>query len=333
MKQQKFSVAAVQASPVVLDRDATVEKACQLIAEAASRGARLIVFPEAFIPTYPDWVWALAPGEAGKHAALYAQLLEQSVVVPSPATERLCQAARDAGAFVVMGINERNDEASSTSLYCCLLYIDDKGEIIGKHRKLVPTAAERLVWAQGDGSTLGAYDTDLGKLGGLICWENYMPLARYAMYAWGTEVYLAPTWDRGEPWLSTLRHIAKEGGVYVVGVCSVMRRDDLPEGVTARVRYQGDGEEWINTGESAIVSPRGEILAGPVSAKEEILYAEVDLASLGSRWWLDVAGHYGRPDVFELTVRRDARPMVRDGASMDGVTGEAAGEVRVEEPA
>ncbi|HEX5939732.1 MAG TPA: carbon-nitrogen hydrolase family protein [Dehalococcoidia bacterium] len=313
MSEGTFSIAAVQATPVVLDREATVEKACGLIAEAASRGARLVVFPEAFIPTYPDWVWALAPGEVGKHAGLYAELLEQAVSVPSPATERLCQAARDAGAYVVMGINERNDEASGSSLYCCLLYIDDKGQIMGKHRKLVPTAAERLVWAQGDGSTLEAYDTGLGKLGGLICWENYMPLARYAMYAWGTQIYVAPTWDRGEPWLSTLRHIAKEGGVYVVGVCSTMRQSDLPEGVIGRVRYEGDGEDWINTGESAIVNPRGEVVAGPVSKKEEIIYAEVDPSSLGSRWWLDVAGHYGRPDVFGLTVRRDARPMISDG--------------------
>jgi nitrilase len=319
MSRQPFSIAAVQASSVVLDREATVSKACELIAEAASRGARLVVFPEAFIPNYPDWVWAMPPGEAGKHAALYAELLDQAVVVPSPATDRLCQAARDAGVYVVMGINERNDEASGTSLYNSLIYIDSQGQIMGTHRKLVPTGAERLVWAQGDGSTLGAYETELGKLGGLICWENYMPLARYAMYAWGTQIYVAPTWDRGEPWLSTLRHIAKEGGVYVVGVCSVMRKDDLPEGVTARVRYQGDGEEWINTGESAIVNPRGEVVAGPVSKKEEILYAEVDLSTLGSRWWLDVAGHYGRPDVFELTVRRDSRPMVRDGASADGI--------------
>ncbi|MEX2237592.1 MAG: carbon-nitrogen hydrolase family protein [Dehalococcoidia bacterium] len=308
----KFTIAAVQASPVILDREATVDKACKLIAEAAAGGARLIVFPEAFIPTYPDWIWALPPGDFSGQSSLFARLLDQAVTIPSPATDRLCQAAREANAYVVMGMDERNNEASGASLYCTLLYIDNKGEIMGKHRKLVPTGAERLVWAQGDGSTLEAFDTELGKLGGLICWENYMPLARYAMYAWGTQIYVAPTWDRGEPWLSTLRHIAKEGGVYVVGVCTALRRDAMPADIAARVRYSENGDEWINVGDSAIVSPTGKFLAGPVSRKEEILYAEVDPDEFGHRWELDVAGHYGRPDVFQLSVRRDARPMVSD---------------------
>jgi nitrilase len=308
---QPFVVAAVQATPVFLDRAATVEKACRLIAEAGSRGARLIVFPETFIPTYPDWIWALPPGEFAAQHELYVRLLDQSVDVPGETTRELGAAARAAGAYVVMGINERNIEASGSSLYNTLLYIDDTGELLGKHRKLVPTGAERLVWAQGDGSTLETYDAPFGRIGGLICWENYMPLARYTMFAWGTQIYVAPTWDRGEPWLSTLRHIAAEGRVYVIGCCIVMKRSDVPPEIAAKVRYKGD-EEWINVGDSAIVAPNGEFIAGPVSEREEILYAEVDLTRLGSKMMLDVAGHYGRPDIFQLTVRRDARPMVRD---------------------
>jgi predicted amidohydrolase len=199
-----FKIAAVQAAPVFLDREATVAKARELIAEAGRSGARLVVFPEAFIPTYPDWVWRIPPGQHQMLADMYAELLEQSVEIPGPVTEKLCEAARQAGIYVVMGLNERNANASNASMYNTLLYIDPDGNLMGKHQKLVPTAPERMVWAQGDGSTLEVYDTSLGKLGGLICWENYMPLARYSLYAWGTQIYLAPTWDSGEPWLLPL---------------------------------------------------------------------------------------------------------------------------------
>jgi nitrilase len=193
------------------------------------------------------------------------------------------------------------------------LYIDAQGEILGKHRKLVPTGGERLVWAQGDGSTLQVYDTPLGKLGGLICWENYMPLARYTMYAWGTQIYVAATWDRGQPWLSTLRHIAKEGGVYVIGCCIAMRKDDIPDRYSAmKQKFYAEVDEWINIGDSAIVNPEGEFIAGPVRKQEEILYAEIDPRMMqGPKWMLDVAGHYARPDVFQLTVHTDERRMIR----------------------
>src|SRR5919205_2675476 len=233
-----FKIAAVQTAPVFMDREATVAKACELIAEAGQSGAGLVVFPEAFILTYPDWVWRIPPGEHGMLADLYAELLEQSVTLPGPATDQLCRAARQAGVYVVIGLNERNAQASNASLYNTLLYIDAEGNLLGKHQKLVPTAPERMIWAQGDGSTLQVYDTPFGKLGGLICWENYMPLARYAMYAWGTQIYVAATWDRGEPWLSTLRHIAKEGGVYVIGCCTALRKSDLPADL--RERYYAE---------------------------------------------------------------------------------------------
>jgi len=307
-----FKVAAVQATPVFLDREATIDKACELIATAGSEGARLIVFPEAFIPTYPEWVWGIPPGEQGLLNELYSELLTNSVTIPSDATDRLCEAARLANAYVVMGMSERNVEASGASLYNTLLYIDAQGEILGKHRKLVPTGGERLLWAQGDGSTLQVYDTPLGKLGGLICWENYMPLARYAMYAWGTQIYVAATWDRGQPWLSTLRHIAKEGRVYVIGCCIAMRKDDIPDRYSMKQKFYAEMDEWINIGDSVIVNPEGEFIAGPVRKQEAILYAEIDPRMVqGPKWMLDVAGHYARPDVFQLTVHTDERRMIR----------------------
>jgi nitrilase len=307
-----FKVAAVQASPVFLNRDATIDKACELIAEAGREGARLIVFPEAFIPAYPDWVWKIPSGEEEVLNELYAELLANSVTIPGDATERLCRAARLANAYVVIGMSERNAEASGASLYNTLLYIDAQGQILGKHRKLVPTGGERLVWAQGDGSTLQVYDTPLGKLGGLICWENYMPLARYTMYAWGTQIYVAVTWDRGQPWLSTLRHIAKEGRVYVIGCCIAMRKDDIPDRYAMKQKFYAEADEWINIGDSAIVNPEGQFIAGPVRKQEEILYAELDPKMMqGPKWMLDVAGHYARPDIFQLTVHTDARQMIR----------------------
>jgi nitrilase len=259
------------------------------------------------------------------HNKLYADLLANSVDVPSDGTAKLCAAARKAKAAVVMGINERNVAGSGTSLYNSLLYIDAAGDILGVHRKLVPTNAERLVWAPGDGSTLQAYDTPLGKVGGLICWENYMPLARYAMYAWGTEIYLAPTWDRGQSWTATLQHIAKEGRCYVVGCCIAMRKDDIPDRYDLKSRFYANAGEWINVGDSAIVAPGGEIVAGPARMKEEILYAEIDPVKIDeSRYLFDVAGHYSRPDVFELTVHQEPRPIVTtNGARSDAAVAPA----------
>jgi len=311
-KHQTFIVATAQAAPVFLDRAATVEKACDLIASAAREGARLIVFPEGFIPTYPNWVWVVPAGDWKTLHRLHAELLANSVAIPGDATDRLCRTARQARIYVAMGLNELNTEASGSSLYNTLLYIDADGHIIGRHRKLVPTGGERLVWAQGDGSTLQVYDTPLGKIGGLICWENYMPLARYAMYAWGTQIYIAATWDQGEPWLSTLRHIAKEGRVYCISCSIAMRKDHIPDRYDFKQQYYEDAQEWINVGDSAIVDPAGDFIAGPVKMKEEILYAEIDPALTGGlKWNLDVAGHYARPDVFHLTISRQLHPILQ----------------------
>jgi nitrilase len=305
-------IAAVQAAPVYLDRDATIAKACDLIGAAGREGAQLIVFPEAFIPAYPGWVWHFPPAEAGEMlSALYAELLDQAVTIPSDATDRLCEAARQAGAYVAIGTNERNAEASSGSLYNTLLYIDADGQIMGKHRKMVPTGPERMIWAQGDGSTLSVYDTPFGKISGLICWENYMPLARYALYAWGTQIYIASTVDRGEAWLRTLRHIALEGRVFVIGCGIVERKSDIPDRYAFKQTYHPDIDEWINVGDSAIANPDGEFIAGPLREQEGILYAEIDPIQMRTaKWEFDVAGHYARPDVFQLTVRTGLQPMI-----------------------
>ena len=311
-----FLVAAVQAAPVFLDRAATVEKACALIAQAGAAGARLAVFPEGFLPGYPLWCWFLPPGETQALRELYVELVDNAVAVPSPATDRLGEAAREAGVAVAIGINEVNVEASGATLYNSVLYLGPDGRVLGTHRKLVPTVGERLVHGQGDGSSLQVFDLPFGRLSGLVCWENYMPLARYALYAQGVQIYVAPTWDRGEPWLSTLRHIAKEGRVYVIGACSAMRQEDVPDRLAFKAKYLANAGEWLNPGDSAIVNPDGKLLAGPARHEETILYAEVDPKQMvGPRFQLDVAGHYGRPDVFELTVHREARPMVRWGTT------------------
>jgi nitrilase len=297
---------------VFLDRDSTVDKACALIAEAGAAGAKLVVFPEAFIPTYPMWVWFIPPAQTKDLRELYAELHANAVSIPSPTTEQLGAAAKAAGLTVAIGVNERNDEASGTTLYNTLLYLGPDGNVIGKHRKLVPTVGERLVWGQGDGSTFGVVDTQVGRVGGLICWENYMPLAKHALYAWGMQILVAPTWDRGEPWLSTMRHGAKEGRVFAVSCCSAVKTDDIPDRYAFKTKYLPADLEWVNPGLSVIVNPDGKIVAGPAENEETILYASVDQAELtGPRFQLDVAGHYGRPDVFDLTVYREARPMVR----------------------
>ena len=316
-----FIVAVAQVAPVFLDRDATVRKACDMIADAAANGAQLVLFPEAFVPGYPVWVWSVPPGETRTLRTLYAELLENSVSIPGEATRELADAARKAGIAVAIGVNERNIEASGTTLYNTLLYIDAAGEVIAKHRKLIPTGGERLVWGQGDGSTFGIIELPFARVGGLICWENYMPLARYALYAWGMQLLLAPTWDRGEPWLSTLRHVAKEGRVFVLGCCSALRKDDIPDRLPFKERYLSAADEWINVGDSAIVDPDGKFVAGPVRMKEEILYAEIDPAQLtGPRWQLDVAGHYARSDIFRLTVMREERPVVSESSSLSDGT-------------
>ncbi len=299
-------VAAAQATPVFLDRESTVAKACDLVAKASQNGARLVVFPEAFVAGYPDWVWVVPNSKSALLNELYAKLLENAISIPDAATEKLCRAAKQAGVYVAIGVHERNSEASNASLYNTLLFINDKGDILGRRRKLMPTGGERLIWAQGDGSTLQVFDTDIGRVGGLICWENYMPLARQAMYDHGTQILAAPTWDKSDNWLLSMRHIAREGGMYIISCCSAMRTQDIPEVYEFRKLYP-EGREWVNAGNSCIVNPKGEIIAGPVSEKEELLYADIDLSLIAAaKRMFDAAGHYARPDVFRFEVNREA---------------------------
>lgn len=304
-RTDKYKIAAVQAAPVFLDREATLEKACALIAEAAREGARLAVFPEAFLSGYPDWVWLLPSGRKPLQSSLYAELLENSVSVPDGATAKLCEVAAESKIHIVMGMNERNDGASGSSLYNSLLFIDDGGEILGVHRKLVPTGGERLIWTGGSGSDLHVFDTSLGKLGGLICWENLMPLARTAMHQGGAQIHVAPTWDSSEPWLTSMRHIAREGGMYVINCCAAMPMDAIPDRCEFKSLYP-EGRKWVNVGNSCVIDPNGRYLVEPVKEKEVILYAEIDLGEIAeAKWMFDVAGHYARPDVFQYSVRRN----------------------------
>lgn len=306
-----FLVAAVQAAPVFLDRPATVDKACRLIAEAGAAGAKLAVFPECFIPTYPFWVWFIPAVKTAALRELYSELLDNAVTVPSEETERLCAAARDAGVAVVMGMNERNSEASGSTLYNTALCIGPDGAIVGKRRKLVPTVGERIVHGQGDGSTLDVFELELSRVSCLTCWENYMPLARFAMWARGAEIHAAPTWDRGEPWTSTMRHTGKEGRVYVISCCSAVHRDSVPDRFAFKQQFLPADLVWINPGGSTIVDPDGRFVVEPVNHEETIIYGEVNPQELrGPRFQLDVAGHYGRPDIFQLKIDRTARPMI-----------------------
>ena len=297
---EKVKVAAVQAAPVFLDCEATIGKACVLIEQAADEGAGLIVFPEAFVPAYPEWVWRMNPWEV-RAEALYARLFEQAVVVGDASTAALSAAARRAGCYVSIGVNER--EARGSTLFDTQLCFGPNGALVSMHRKLVPTGAERLVWGMGDGSSLAVVETPFGRLGGLISWENYMPLARTALYQQGIDVYLAPTWDNSDVWVSTLRHIAKEGRAYVVGASFRARSSDVPADVPFRDELYGDGDDWLSEGTSVIVDPLGQIVAGPLEGEEGMIFADLDVqAARTSRHQFDPTGHFARPDVLRLAT-------------------------------
>jgi nitrilase len=298
----KTKIAAAQLTPVFLDKEKTVEKACEAIREAGKNGAKVIVFPEAFISGYPDWVWLIPNSKGAELNKLYLKLVQNAVSIPDNSTNKLCEAAKKAKISVVMGMHERNAETSGSSLFNSLLFINDQGEITGKHRKLIPTGGERLIWAQGDGSTFKAYDTAAGKIAGLICWENFMPLARNAIYETGAQILAAPTWDKSPNWQQSMQHIAREGGMFVVSTCMALKKEDIPDSYDFKKLYPED-REWINTGNSCIISPKGQILAGPLEAEEGILYADIDLNEIiEAKRMFDVVGHYSRPDVFNFSV-------------------------------
>lgn len=301
--REPVKVACIQVEPAIMDRDATLEKLARRAAEAAGNGARLLVFPEAFVPAYPSSAWtkALAGWADPRAKAAFALLARESVEVPGPACDRIGQVAREHGVWIVTGVTEIDPEQPGT-LYNTLLYHAPDGSLAQRHRKLVPTNHERLVWGQGDGSGLRAFETGLGRIGGLICWENYMPLARFALYESGVEIYLAPTADDGEAWQSTLVHIARESRAFVISPCHFQRAGSYPADFPLRAELEG--KDVIGRGGSAILGPDGAYLAGPLYDEEGILYAELDPARLyEERQRFDPAGHYHRPDLLGLLLR------------------------------
>jgi nitrilase len=293
-------VAAVQATPAFLDREATVARLVETIGEAANAGARLVAFPEAIVPGYPDWVWRLPPWSDGPW---YERLWDQAVDIPGPVTATVGKAARRAGVWVTVGVNERT---RSGTLYNSLVYIAPDGEVAAVHRKLLPTGGERSVWGRGDASTLVVVDMGFARVGGLTCWENLMPLARAALYDQGIEILLAPTWDNSESWPCTLRHIAREGRVFVVGTNTCLHGRDVPRSLPgAEEVYPGHDEDWLSRGNTMVVGPDGTVLAGPLIGRPGTLTARLDMADLvAARRQFDPVGHYGRPDVFQLTVHQ-----------------------------
>lgn len=300
----QVKVAIIQAAPVLFDREATVEKTCQLTAEAAAQKAQLVLFPEAFIPAYPRGLsFGTVVGSRSPAGRLtWQRYWANAVDVPGPATEALGRAAQQAGVYLAVGVIERDTQFSRGTLYCTLLYFGPDGRLMGKHRKLKPTAAERLIWGEGDGSTLTVIETELGKIGGLICWENYMPLARMALYNKEVELYLAPTADSRDTWQATLRHIACEGRCFVLGCNQFVTKAMYPADLVG-LEELAQQPEVMCRGGSIIVSPMGEILAGPLYDQEGILYANLDLAEVvRSKFDFDVVGHYARPDVFQLFI-------------------------------
>jgi nitrilase len=313
--QRSVKVACVQAEPVILDLEGTLDKLETLAREAAGNGAELVVFPETFVPVYPSSRWAKAFAAWQDDAAqrTFALLAESSVAVGARSERRLSATAQELGIWLVTGVNEVEPDRPGT-IYNALLYHSPDGELALHHRKLMPTNHERLVWGLGDGRGLGTVETGFARVGGLICWENYMPLARTAVYEAGVEIYIASTADDSAEWQATLVHIARESRAYVVAPCVYQRASSYPDDFPLREALAGD--DLIGFGGSAILAPDGSYLAGPVYEEETILYAELDPSTLlGARQRFDPVGHYSRPDVLELSVRADGeRPSTRPSA-------------------
>lgn len=312
---QTVRASVVQAAPVAFDREHTLDKVRTLAGRAAAEGARLVVFPEAFVSAYPKGLdfGARMGMRSPEGREDFRRYYESAVDVPGPAVDRLGAVARENGLWLVIGVIERG----GGTLYCTVLFFGPDGAYLGKHRKLMPTALERLVWGFGDGSTLPVFDTPFGRLGAVICWENYMPLLRMAMYHKGIQLYCAPTADDRETWVSTMRHVALEGRCFVLSCNQFTRRDDFPENYAA---IQGnDPDTVISRGGSCIVNPLGKILAGPHYDGEAVLTADLDLGDIArGKYDFDVTGHYARPDVFRLVVNERPMPPVVTSA-----TGEA----------
>ncbi len=298
-KETTLRAAVVQAGAVPFDTEACVDKAVRLIGEAAALGAKVILFPEAFIPGYPKGLnYGLVVGArdaAGREE--FRLYFDAAIDVPGPHTQRLGEAAAAHGSYVVIGVVERE----LGTCYCTVLFFAPDGRLLGKHRKLMPTAMERMIWGFGDGSTLTAVDSPYGRIGSVICWENYMPMLRMAMYSKNVALYCAPTADDRDTWLTTMQHIALEGRCFVLTACQFLRKKNFPD--TVRVSLGDSPDAVLMRGGSAIISPLGKVLAGPHFGGETILSATLDLDDIGrGKFDFDVAGHYSRPDVFQLIV-------------------------------
>jgi nitrilase len=312
-------VAAVQAAYTLMDRTACVQRTVDLLHKAAAAGAGIVVFPEVFIPGTPIWIDSRPIWDGDDD--WYAMLVDQAVVVPGPVTETLGAAARDTGTYVVVGVEER--EPHGSTIYNTTLYFGPDGSLLGKHRKLMPTGSERTVWGMGDGSTLPVIETPYGRMSGLTCWENYMPLARFYLYSQGVDIWIAPTLAQGDGWIAAMRHIAQENRCYVIGVNPCLHVDQIPADFPNRdqVWPTGDADkQWVEPGNSVIIGPTGAtILAGPARHQETILYADLDPAAIRSaRRFFDPVGHYHRPDIFQLTVDTRPRPPVVLRSDPDG---------------
>jgi len=296
---EPIRVAVVQAGPFPFDLEKTLTKAEELAAQAARQGAKLVVFPEAFVGGYPKGIdfGARVGSRTPEGRAWFRRYFEGAIDVAGPATDRLGESARVNGVWLVIGVIERD----AGTLYCTVLFFSPDGTLAGKHRKLMPTAMERLIWGFGDGSTLPVLATPLGRIGAVICWENYMPLLRTAMYAKGVQLYCAPTVDDRETWIPTMRHIAMEGRCFVLSACQFVRREAYP--ADYQPMQGNDPLTVIIQGGSAIVNPLGQVLAGPCYDGEGILTADVDLSEVAEgKYDLDTTGHYARPDIFRLEV-------------------------------
>ncbi len=304
-----LKIAAVQATYVLMDRDATIDRVEVLTAEAAAQGAQLVVFPEAFVPGTPIWIDTRPIWDGDDE--WFAMLAANAVVIPGPAADRLAAIAEKYGVWLVVGVQER--EPTGSTIYNTVVYLSPEGRLVDRHRKLVPTGSERTVWGMGDGSTLRVVDTPLGRIGGLICWENYMPLARFHLYAQGVDVWLAPTLAQGDGWIATMRHLARENRMFVVGVNPVLHVDRIPADFPDRellvpAPFVEEHGPWIEPGNTVVVGPDGTVIAGPLREAEGTLVVEVDLAAVAaSRRFMDPTGHYNRPDIFRLLVNTTSR--------------------------
>ncbi|CAL9155058.1 unnamed protein product [Musa hybrid cultivar] len=297
----------VQASTVFYDTPATLDKAERLVAEAASYGSQLVVFPEAFIGGYPRGsTYGVAIGSrSAKGQEEFRKYHAAAIDVPGPEVDRLAALAGKYKIFLVMGVIER----AGYTLYCTVLFFDPHGQYLGKHRKLMPSVLERIIWGFGDGSTIPVFETPMGKIGALICWENRMPLLRTALYGKGVEIYCAPTADARDVWQASMVHIALEGGCFVLSANQFCRRKDYPpppDYVFAGAEEEPSMDSVVCAGGSVIVSPSGAVLAGPNYEGEALISADLDLGEIvRAKFVFDVVGHYSRPEVLSLTVKED----------------------------